>query len=756
MKWYGNLKIGAKLALGFGLVLVLLVGVVSFSVYTASTIDADYSYMDEYPLARRAFWLRIQSDFHAIRRSVSHSGFLLDTPNHESNVIAMQQAHDTDYADAFAAIEGLRASINSDPRLSPDEKTAMLELVENVNEDLANWKTVMTGPVIQAFLANDRNLALDIFANNQTVVAGVLEEIGTAYNEAADSATTLSAQITANSQQSIIIMVVFSVAALIIGVLLAIVTTRGMTNPIRRLMDVVRDVAAGMLNVNIDREKISKDEIGTLTCEIVTLIDTILLIVSELDRMSNDMMVLGDIDARADASRFSGSYKEVVEGVNGMMKGVIGDTLALMGCLDEFGKGNFKADVDKLPGKKAVVNQRVDAMRSNLTNIAGEINGLVHAASSGKLNSRVDVAKYSGDWAALLESLNALMQEIANPINEASDVMKYVAAGVFDHHMQGNYHGDFLSIKTSINDTVAAIAGYINEISDLLGKIADGDLRVSIRRDYVGQFNAIKESINTISSTLNKTMAEISSASEQVLAGAKQISVSSMTLAEGASEQASAVQELTASMESINEQTQKNATDADEANVLSVESNTNAQNGSSEMTNMLTAMDAIKDSSASISKVIKAISDIAFQTNLLALNASVEAARAGEHGKGFAVVADEVRSLASKSQESANDTATLIENSNTRVNDGTKIAQGTANALRAIVEDVAKISVIIKTIADSSRSQAEAIGQVSIGLNQISQVVQNNSSTSEESAAAAQELSSQAELLQQMVSYFKI
>jgi methyl-accepting chemotaxis protein len=174
------------------------------------------------------------------------------------------------------------------------------------------------------------------------------------------------------------------------------------------------------------------------------------------------------------------------------------------------------------------------------------------------------------------------------------------------------------------------------------------------------------------------------------------------------------------------------------------------------MQNLLNAMNAIKESSTNISKVIKAISDIAFQTNLLALNASVEAARAGEHGKGFAVVADEVRSLASKSSESANDTATLIENSNSRVNDGTQIAQGTANALSTIVEDVAQVSKIIGTIAESSRNQAEAISQVSIGLNQISQVVQNNSSTSEESAAAAEELNSQAELLQQMVSYFKI
>jgi methyl-accepting chemotaxis protein len=174
------------------------------------------------------------------------------------------------------------------------------------------------------------------------------------------------------------------------------------------------------------------------------------------------------------------------------------------------------------------------------------------------------------------------------------------------------------------------------------------------------------------------------------------------------------------------------------------------------MKQMLLAMTQIKESSSEISKIIKAIQDIAFQTNLLALNASVEAARAGEHGRGFSVVAEEVRNLAGRSQDSVNETTGLIETSNNRVESGSSIAETTSKSLNTIVVNAAEVSQIIKNIASASSEQAEAIAQVSLGLDQISKVVQSNSAVSEETAAASQELSSQAEILQQLVAYFKL
>ena len=381
---------------------------------------------------------------------------------------------------------------------------------------------------------------------------------------------------------------------------------------------------------------------------------------------------------------------------------------------------------------------------------------LTNATVTGNLKARGDESKFDGSWNVLISGMNSILEEIGKPILEVSEVMTAIAEGNLNALVTQNYEGEFDKLKQSVNDMGSGLTKIIGEISFVTGQIGKGNLNVENVRQYSGDFVNLSNALNTIIDTLNELLREINISAEQVSAGANQVADGSQNLSQGSIEQASAVQELTASISEIAEQTKSNAIDANKAREFATEVMGYAEKGNNQMSEMQASMMDINQSSIDISKIIKVIDDIAFQTNILALNAAVEAARAGQHGKGFAVVAEEVRTLAARSADAAKETTLLIQGSIEKVQAGTQIADETAVALGQIVEGIRKTSDIVGNIAISSNEQASNIAHINAGIDQVAQVVQHNSATAEESAAASEQLSSQAEMLKEMINRFEL
>ncbi|MCL2708098.1 MAG: methyl-accepting chemotaxis protein [Defluviitaleaceae bacterium] len=621
-----------------------------------------------------------------------------------------------------------------------DTAAAMLDALGAYRKDLDEFVVCMDKR--ESLMNQGKNYSGDALSSVTALVSNI------------ESSSLENADITiSNATSAMVVTIIIILVGIIAAVLLAFYLSNLISKPITKLVEIAGSVARGKLNVNIDTT--AKDETGLLAKSFADMIKVINALATEANELGESFRE-GDIEATLDGARFEGSYKDITESINKIIQGIIGDVLGFMECIGKFGTGDFEADVAPLPGKKAVMNEAVNNMRGNLTSLYKDIASLVQDASNGNLSSRVDVAKYKGDWASLMSELNNLMEAIIAPIDEARTVMENVSEGIFDYKMTGDYRGDFLTIKESINKTVTNISSYIEEISETLGALASDDFDRDITREYVGKFSDIKNALLNIIDKFNTVISSIASASEQVAAGAKIISDSSMTLATGATEQASSVEELNATIHTINENTEQNANDAKDASRLAGDLKSYAVKGNEDMEKMLGSMNGIKESSGRISKIIKVIDDIAFQTNLLALNAAVEAARAGEHGRGFSVVAGEVRSLAGKTQLSARETAELIEEAIDRVNEGTGVANQTDEALKSIVKEAGRVADIIAGISKSSDEQALAIGEVMTGINQITDVVQNNSATAEESASASQELASQSDVLKGMTAVFNL
>ena len=550
-----------------------------------------------------------------------------------------------------------------------------------------------------------------------------------------------------------ILLIIVFIVIVILGTVFGVTLSRIIRKPIERLRNIALEVSKG--NLDADCRTNFTDEIGDLSNAIADMSYTFEGILIDINKLSNELDN-GNINYRINEDRYEGAFKEAIISINNATNNLIQDSLYIVSIIKEFGDGNFDFKVKDFPGDKAIVKEEVSAVQNALKSVSNDIYNLINAASDGNLEFRLDTSNYIGQWKETTDALNQFVENVVIPIKETQNALNQFSLGNFSHKITNEYKGEFNNIKQTVNYTAETIDSYISEISYMLNEMAHKNFDLSIDREYLGDFEQIRKSVNLIINNLNELTKDIITSSEKVSAGSKQISESSISLAEGATKQAEAVEELNSNIKLISQEASDNAKNSEKANDLALQAKNSANDGSNQMDSMLIAMEEINVASNSISNIIKVIDDIAFQTNILALNAAVEAARAGEHGKGFAVVAEEVRNLAGRSQQAAKETTELIESSVEKVAEGSKIANNTAESLISIVNQIEEISSLIDLSTKSSKEQEKSIEEVTIGIQQIATVTQNNTATSEESAAASQELAMQAEIFYSSVSDFKL
>lgn len=349
-----------------------------------------------------------------------------------------------------------------------------------------------------------------------------------------------------------------------------------------------------------------------------------------------------------------------------------------------------------------------------------------------------------------------IVHAILTPLQEIEAVAGELAAG--NLHSKLDYHSEdeIGSLAHSLRKSIRILGSYVDDISRSMEQFSQGNFNVQPEVEWRGDFVNILNSFMLFERSMADTVTGIQQVADQVTGGSEQVAASSMDLAQGATDQAAITEEVSATLTNVSDRVAQNAENAKDISQRVENLGTEIVNSNGKMQQMVDSMGEINASSREISKIIATINDIASQTNLLALNASIEAARAGEAGKGFAVVADQVSVLAAQSSEAAKESTVLIESSVKAVEKGMVIADETAQQLEHVVSGSKEITVEVNGIAEALKDQVAAIGQVEDGVSHINDVVQTNSATSQECAAASQEMSNQAEHLEDLISKFQV
>ncbi|MCX7285038.1 MAG: methyl-accepting chemotaxis protein [Novosphingobium sp.] len=510
----------------------------------------------------------------------------------------------------------------------------------------------------------------------------------------------------------------------------------------------------------------------------------------DLARSVTDMFAeheRGDIDVVIRAETLPGHFAVMARDINDLVGAHIAVKKKAVACITEFSKGRFDAPLEQFPGKKAFINETIEALRASLTGLIAQMNNMSAEHDRGDIDVMVDDGKFPGEFAVMARSINAMVAGHIEVKKKAMACVRAFGEGNFDapleqfpgkkafindniETLRGNlraitseiqiliqaategrlsergderrFVGDFARLVSGINGMLDATLLPIEEGNRILGKLGAGDLGERVEIECRGDHQRMRDAINALVDNLRAFAGNVSTAASEVADGSTQMASSSQQLSQGATEQAASAEEASASMEQMAANIKQNADNAAQTEKIARQSSKDAELSG-------VAVDKAVSAMRTIAEKISIVQEIARQTDLLALNAAVEAARAGEHGKGFAVVASEVRKLAERSQSAA---AEIVSVSS----DTVKAASEAGEMLGRLVPDIRRTAELVSEISAACREQDIGASQINEAIQQLDKVTQQNASASDQISTTSESLASRAEELQESMAFFQL
>ncbi|HUB79362.1 MAG TPA: methyl-accepting chemotaxis protein [Bryobacteraceae bacterium] len=535
-------------------------------------------------------------------------------------------------------------------------------------------------------------------------------------------------------------------------------------------------------------------------------------LMGEVNHMSDEHNK-GDIDVFLPCDKFPGDFRTMAQGVNEMVAGHISVKKKAMACVAEFAKGNFDAPLERFPGKKAFINENVEALRANVKSFISEMNRMSDEHNKGDIDVQIPTGKFNGDFLTMAEGVNHMVGghisvkkkamaciaefgrgnfdaplerfpgkkafindtieqvrvHLKNLIADTDQLIGSATEGKLDFRAETSRHrGDFGKIVQGINRTLDAVIEPVKEASVVLSKIAAGDLTSRVEGQYRGDHARIKDDLNKMAGNLQENFRMLGQNAQALASSSEELTAVSHQMAGNAEETATQANVVSAASEQVSRNVATVASGGEQmqSSIREIAKNANeaarvAKNAVHSATATNVTVTKLGESSTEIGNVIKVITSIAQQTNLLALNATIEAARAGEAGKGFAVVANEVKELAKQTAKATEEISQKIE----AIQGDTKAAVGAIGEITTVINQINDISNAIASAVEEqtvttneiNRSMAEAakgVGDISKNITGVAVAAKDTTQGANNTQKAAQELTQMASRLQGLVSRF--